>query len=210
MADFPYFKPQEKSALFHFVEKYRRSMDLSKVQLVKRLGYANINKGLRNYEEFLDGDFDQPFIVENLSMALAIHPKVLGRVIAKAKRNIKVEELKDIMHEAQNWARTFKVHAIINTELNRPSPIFAEAMFEAARLKVIYLNSSRYAATYIQQALRELPNRLGAGGRIPAFGAPTDIIINIAPEMAIKYDLLGKEIARLNWVERLHHAAMIY
>ncbi|NOX41106.1 MAG: hypothetical protein GXP05_11490 [Alphaproteobacteria bacterium] len=210
MAAFPFYEQQEKTAIFRLVEKYRRSVGLSKVQLVKRIGYANVNKGLRNYEEFLDGDFEQPFIVDNLCVALVIDPKIIDRAIAHAKRKITIENLTDSMHEAQNWARTFRIHAIINTELDCPSPIFAEAMFDIAQLKIIYLDSSRYAASYIQQAIRELPNRLGAGGHIPAFGNPVSVTINIAPEMAIKYDLLGKEIARSNWAERLPHATMIY
>jgi hypothetical protein len=194
---------RKKTAVFNLVEKHRCSMGMRKVELVKRLGYANINIGLRNYEDFLDGEFDQPFILDNLSTVLVIDPKVLDRAIAKAKRSDIIEELIGSMHEAQCWARNFRMHAIINTELYCPSPIFAAAMFDAAQLKVIYLDSKRHAATYIQQALRELPNRLDAQGNIPTFGEPTGITINVGPEMSVKYDMLGKEIERLNWASRI-------
>jgi hypothetical protein len=208
MARYPFDEPDEKTVVFHLVEKHRRTMGMSKGQLVKRIGYANVNKGLRNYEEFIDGNYDQPFIVENICTVLVIDPKKLDRTIAKAKRNHAIEKLVETMDDAQEWANDFEEHGIIETELNRPSPIVAAALFRFERLKFVKLDTSRFARSYVQQVLTEIPNRIDASGKIPSFGAPTGTVINMGPEMAIRYDLYGKEVEHLNWAVRIGHAAL--
>jgi hypothetical protein len=208
MARYPFDQLQEKTVVFHLVEKHRCAMGMRKVDLVKRLGYANINKGLRNYEEFIDGNYDQPFIVENICTVLVIDPKKLDRTIAKAKRDVTVEILVDTMDDAQDWANDFEEHGIIETDQDRPSPIVAAALFRFERLKFVKLDTSRFARNYVQQVLAEIPNRIDASGRIPSFGAPTGIVINLGPELAIRYDLQGKEVEHLNWAVRIGHAAL--
>ena len=56
--------------------------------------------------------------------------------------------------------------------------------------------------------MAEIPNRIDASGSIPSFGAPTGIVINLGPELAIRYDLHGKEMEHLNWAVRIGRASL--
>jgi hypothetical protein len=64
-----------------------------------------------------------------------------------------------------------------------PSPIFAAAVMGVERLLRLELDASLPAATYMRQALKQVPEH------VLAFGRSVGVVVNYRPDFAVKYDL---------------------
>ena len=93
-------------------------------------------------------------------------------------------------------AAAFKPHAIIQTERSIPSPIFVACLLGPERLLRIDFDTSREPATYIRQALAQMNLKYPEGG-VPAFGRIVGLVINYAPNRAVRFDLEGKALELL-------------
>jgi hypothetical protein len=85
----------------------------------------------------------------------------------------------------------FRPHAIIATDRSVPSPIFVAALIGAEKILRIDFDRSLPEATFVQQALAKLPEQT------IAFGRPTGVTVNYAPDRAVRYDLRGDPIETL-------------
>jgi hypothetical protein len=77
----------------------------------------------------------------------------------------------------------FRPHAIIATDRSVPSPIFVAALIGVEKILRINFDTSLPEATFVQQALAKLPEQT------IAFGRPTGVTVNYAPDRAVRYDL---------------------
>ena len=85
----------------------------------------------------------------------------------------------------------FRPHAIIATDRSVPSPIFVAALIGVEKILRIDFDTSLPEETYVQQALAKLPEQT------IAFGRPTGVTVNYAPDRAVRYDLKGDPIETL-------------
>jgi hypothetical protein len=85
----------------------------------------------------------------------------------------------------------FRPHAIIATDRSVPSPIFVAALIGVEKILRIDFDTSLPEATFVQQALAKLPEQT------IAFGRPTGVTVNYAPDRAVRYDLRGDPIETL-------------
>jgi hypothetical protein len=90
----------------------------------------------------------------------------------------------------------FRPHALIVTERTRPQPLFMAAFFGVNRLLRLELDLTAPGASFPRQALTGLQRRLAefpdVAEGLPSFGRPTGVLVNYAPDCAIRYDLEGR------------------
>ena len=80
------------------------------------------------------------------------------------------------------WRDNFRPHAVILTERTRPEPIFVAAIIGAERLLRVDFDFDGERKSYIKKSLEGVERRLAKwNGTIPAFGRPTGLIVNYAP-----------------------------
>ena len=89
------------------------------------------------------------------------------------------------------WRAAFQPHAIIATDRSVPSPIFVAALIGVEKILRIDFDTSLPEATFVRQALAQLPEQT------IAFGRPIGVTINYAPDRAVRYDLNGDPIETL-------------
>jgi hypothetical protein len=93
--------------------------------------------------------------------------------------------------EDRGSSLVFRPHAIIATDRSVPSPIFVAALIGVEKILRIDFDTSLPEATFVQQALAKLPEQT------IAFGRPTGVTVNYAPDRADRYDLKGDCIEAL-------------
>jgi hypothetical protein len=177
-------------------------LGLKPVELVRRCGYQNTNKGLRRLEKLCRGDFSSNgTLIRTLPAAL----DVLVEVVTKA-----VEDTQRQLHEAQEaaWRAEFVPHAVILTERKIPQPIFVAAFIGVDRLRRVDFDLKQGPESYITQALNGVREKLARwkSDQIPTFGRPESIIVNYSPDYAVSYDLDGNAIQALDRAYRLGEA----
>jgi hypothetical protein len=90
------------------------------------------------------------------------------------------------------WRENFQPHAIILTERTRPEPVFVAAIIGAERLLRVDFDLDGEHESYAKKSLEGFERRLAKwNGTIPAFGRPTGLIVNYAPNFAVRFDLRG-------------------
>ena len=90
------------------------------------------------------------------------------------------------------WRDNFRPHAIILTERIRPEPIFVAAIIGAERLLRVDFDLGGECDSYVKKSLVGVERGLAKwNGTIPAFGRPTGLIVNYAPNFAVRFDLRG-------------------
>ncbi len=175
-------------------EAARAAQGFSRAQFVARLGYENVGRGYRTYQEFLDGHFEQAFILENLHRACGVDRTTVLLWLERSRHELQIARI-----EAD--ARAFRPHGAIKTERALPSPIFVAALTGADRLRRVSLDFGAGAPSFVEQMRAAIPERVGENGEIPAFGKPVGFAINLTPWLAHHYDLEG------NFIEETAQAA---
>ena len=90
------------------------------------------------------------------------------------------------------WRDNFQPHAIILTERTRPEPIFVAAIIGAERLLRVDFDLDGERESYVKKSLEGVQCRLAKWNEtIPDIGRPTGLIVNYAPNFAVRFDLRG-------------------
>jgi hypothetical protein len=161
-------------------------LGLTRMQLLRRMGYANVTKGLRRLTAIEQGDLRRAEQFHGpLAAALEIPPEVVEDAFAATQAALAAE--KDAAYR-----EGFRPHAVILTERSVPSPIFVAAFMGVERLLRIRLDIDAAPDTFSQQARQRLP----PDGGVPAFGWIIGYVVNYSPDEAVQFDLEGREVAR--------------
>ena len=201
----------EPSAIGSLIRDRLRGLDLRPGDLMRRLNYKNIAKGLRRLDKLLAGDLDKTRdLIHALPAALDVPPEVVDHAIEETRRQIaKAQEAARHAREAA-WRAAFRPHAIILTERTIPQPIFVAAIIGAQRLLRVDFDLALAPGSYANQALagvrRKLAEFRSESGQIPhtlpAFGRPVGVIVNYTPDCAVRFDLGGKPLVIFRRVHR--------
>ncbi|MBL0404456.1 hypothetical protein JKG68_10795 [Microvirga aerilata] len=176
-----------------------RDLGITRGELARRLGYANVAKALRRTELLCETGAGPTHLMARLPAALDVDPLTVKQAMEATFEHLRQQHEQAVAEELAAWRAAFKPHAIILTERRIPSPISICAFAGGNRFIWIDLDASRPRATFIRQAILELAHRRAALGRsnIPFFGAPIGFIVNLTPDRAIRYDLDGRAVALL-------------
>jgi hypothetical protein len=188
---------EQQSPIQALIENRRREQGLTRIDLVRRAGYANTAKGLRRLEALMNDDLDSSRgLIAKLPEALELPPEIIAEAIEETRREV---------HEREELAyRTaFKPHAIIVTERRIPEQITFALLTGVPRHLRIDFDLSKDRSTFVHQALSETRLRLQRfNGVIPFFGEAMGIVVNYSPERAVQYDLEGKSVQILKGAQR--------
>jgi hypothetical protein len=168
-------------------------LGLSRGELVKRLGYKNIAKGIRRIDVLCEGDLEgTKQFLDVLPQALETSAETVKRAIDQTVREIELAEKQEAEARDKLWRENFRPHAIILTERTVPSPIFVAAIVGVETLLRIDLDPTQGPVSFVRQTLDRLPQR------VPAFGKPIGFVINYSPDKAVRFDSNGQPIAMLD------------
>ena len=156
-------------------------------------GYKNEAKGIRRLESLIAGDLETTRrLIQGLPAALNLPTDVISRVVEQTRQQIAATKRRQAEQAEMKWRDNFQPHAIILTELTRPEPIFVAAIIGAERLLRVDFDLRREGESYVKKSLEGVQCRLAKwNGTIPAFGRPTGLIVNYAPNFATRFDLRG-------------------
>lgn len=168
-------------------------LGLTRMQLLRRMGYANVTKGVRRLTAIEQGDLRRADQFHGpLAAALEIPPEVVEDAFAATRAALDAEE------EAA-YREAFQPHGVILTALSVPSPIHVAALLGGVRLLRIPLDTDAPPDTFSQQARQGLP----PDGGVPGFGWIVGYVVNYSPDEAVQFDLEGHEVARFGRAIRL-------
>lgn len=183
----------------------RRPLGVSRAELVRRLGYRNIAKGLRRLDALCAGEFR---LTKDLIRALPAALDVSELVVESAVEELREAERRQAADQEAAWRAGFTPHAIALTERTTPSPIFVAALTNATKFMRIDLDLTADPTSFVDQALLGLHRTLAARGwdGFPGFGRPTGVVVNYAPDHAVRFDLHGNALEVLPHAYRLGQA----
>jgi hypothetical protein len=177
----------------HLIEARRRKLGLSRDDVVRRCGYANLSKGHRRLDALLGGELHTARgLIDRLPSALDVPAATVIEAIAATRRQ--QEAAADKAYRA-----AFKPHAIIITEHERPTSITLAAFTGADRDLWVDFELGSSKITYVRQALRAVRKR----SPIPYFGQAVGVVVNYSPDNAIRFDLDGNAVELLSAAHRL-------
>ena len=194
--------------LAELIQTRMGDLGLARQALGFRLGYQNPLKAGR-VDALCDGHLTSrksQRALARLPEALEIPPEIVEQVVstteaffAEIERHAEEESRRAAEAEDAGWRRRFTPHAVVQTEHTGPSQITICGLTGGAeRWLIIRFDLSRPPITFVQQALEALPNRvnLGQDGKryVTFFGEALGVIVNYAPDNAIRCDLEGRAL----------------
>ena len=137
-----------------------------------------------------------------LPEALEVAPEVVDRAVeateelfARHGRHAEEERRDPQEEEDAEWRASFKPHAVIQTETTIPSQITICGLTGGAeRWLIIRFDLSKPPVTFIQQAIDALPSMVSPAGGVPFFGRAVGLVINYAPDKALRCNLDGNPL----------------
>ena len=171
-----------------------RDLGLNRARLVRLAGYQNEAKGIRRLNSLVAGDLESTRrLIQGLPEALNLPTHVVLGVIEQTRQQLTFMKRRQAEQAAKEWRDNFQPHAVILTQRTRPEPIFVAAIIGVEQLLRVDLDlDGERRESYISKALEGVERRLAKwNGTIPAFGRPTGLIVNYAPNFAVRFDLRG-------------------
>jgi hypothetical protein len=151
--------PMEK-----LIEGRLAELELGRPELIERLGYKNISRGLRSLGCFCAGDFERyADLIPKLSGALKLDLETIETAVAKSREEIRDQKRKAWEEEERLWREHFQPHAVVVPERSVPSPIFVAGLCRARERMILALDRTRPRATFIRHGRRVRELRPGHG-----------------------------------------------
>ncbi len=174
-----------------------RELNVKRVDVVKRMGYSNIAKGLRRLDEFGRDDYRSfPALKSRLATALDVSTEELDDAFQKTRQEI-------IDEDEAEYRKNFQPHLIWDTAYKTPTPIFVAAMCGAyEKMCRVFIEGSD-PRSYVDQAKKMIP-----GAFVPGFGKVVGFYINYSPDQSIRYSPDGEPIEHLPKAKRRFKAVM--
>jgi hypothetical protein len=201
-ADGGFFLSNPEFPISSLISSRCKKLNLRPVELIRRCGYRNVAKGLRRLQCLSQGHFEgTQGLIRGLPVGLEVPAEVVQEAIAETKR---------VIFEAGEaaWRVSFRPHAVIMCERERPTQIFVAAILGVSNLRRVEFDLSQGPLSFVHQALDGLRKKLDGGRRdyIPTFGRPKTIIINYTHDHAVRFTLQGKPVEVLDRAYRLGQA----
>lgn len=175
----------EETEINALIDARMKALSITKTELVVRLGFRNVPKGLRRLDEVCDGDCSRgQMLLSRLPIALEVEPKVVQAALI-ATHDEKQRE------EEKSYRENFKPHAIIQTDRIRPEPLFVALLVGVEKILRIDFEDGSSPVSYAFQSLAAIQRRTAENGRLPAFGRPISYVVNYSPEKAVVFALDG-------------------
>jgi hypothetical protein len=187
---------------------------LTRSEIVTRLGYRNLSKGHRLLNGALTSGMVPAFIAGNLGAALDVEPDAVRTAMAETEAERRAQAAAQREAEDREYRANFRPHLRVETECERPSPIFLVAMLGLSSLRIAPISDAVWTADEIasecivRAAIADHYQR--CGGRLPAFGKIVGytLVTEAAShcDLGLSYDVEGNAIGAPCSVRRLGSA----
>jgi hypothetical protein len=179
--------------LHRLIEGRRAALGLARTELLRRMGYKSISKGIRRLEAIKRGDLsDAQFFHAPLAQALEVEPEVVEDAFQATRKQVAAE------HDAA-YRAAFRPHLVWITHYRVPHPIHVAALFGGVEKKHAFFEPGSDPETFLAQAKAMLVDP----PLVPGFGAIEGFVINYSPDEAVRFDLQGRELERLPRAKRV-------
>ncbi len=207
-----------KFPIAELIEKRLLELGLDAQALGLRLGYKNPAKAAGRVYAICSGYLDNRksrSALARLADAVGLPAEVVDQVvldtrlvIAEKRRVVRERAKAEREANEAEWRKQFRPHAVILTERRIPDQIVICGLLGGAgAYLIIPFDLSRPSATFVNQAVaglkRKTPVVSISRRYVPFFGAPTGIVINYSPDLALHCDLDGHPIQWLSAAYRI-------
>ena len=184
----------EATALERMLQERMAALGLSRGGVGQRLSPANPSKALRRLDDFTSqGVRLSDDLPERLATVLEVSEAEL-MAAAQATR-----EAIEARAEADYRAR-FQPHAVWTTVRSQPSSTAMAGFINAPARLVLLFPPDLPTQDFIAHCQAQAPEG------VPLYGPVTGFIINYAPDEAVRYDLSGAALERLDTAARVNLA----
>jgi hypothetical protein len=118
-----------------------RALELSRTELVRRLGYSNLAGGHKVLNGILRTGIilTTTHIARHLAVALEVEDSFLVSVIEASEWQLRDEYRAQVLARESAYRATFRPHLRTETARSRPEPLFIAALMGTARLRHVPL-----------------------------------------------------------------------
>jgi hypothetical protein len=179
------------------IENLRRELGLRPSELAQRCRFKNIAKGIRRIDSVCCGDLDSEsakMVLEALPKALVIEKAVVEKAIHETAEIIAEAERKAAADREAAYRASFQPHNYLLGTDERPSQITIYGLTGGPdRWRKIRFDFLQPPETFAGQALAVAQKT----PIVQYHGPTTGFIVNYTPDNAVRFDLDGNEIDRL-------------
>jgi hypothetical protein len=200
-----------------FILARAKALGFSRTDLVRRLGYRELNSGHRALTELMLTGMLPPFIQKKLAAAVEVEPDLLDAVLAATAQELRDEAGMRMVAKEQAYRAAFRPHLQVATARRVPSPIFIAAMLTTARLRCVPLPDDTFAtATLSRDRIIKaliIEHYRSRRGHVSAFGAITGYVLVLLVgygrvDFGLPYDRHGDPAGPMQKIERLPEASL--
>ena len=199
--------PANRSPLRALLAERMAALGLDDVTLGMRLGYRNPAKARGRVRALGDGFLDNEHsrhALARLAQALVVAPAVVDDAVAATRAALREVAEEDARAEEERrrasdvaYRRTFRPHAVLETEHSTPSQIVICLLCGGPeRFLRIDLDDTQPRETFAAQVLARLRERTSlttAGARsVPFFGRVLGFFVNVTPDEVQHHDVDGR------------------
>ncbi len=170
-----------------------QKLRIGRRELVIRLGYTDLEKGIRHLDDVLAGQF----ATERAKRLIRLLPDALNADPDQVREAIENSRSLALSKCEENYRSTFRPHGIAVTERDRPSSIWLAAITGAEARRHITIEDLSDPASYPNQVIAKLP------AAIPGYDRTIGFFVNYSPDHAIEYDLSGSAIREMDRAYRI-------
>jgi hypothetical protein len=208
---------EDRYSIGRFILERARSLDISRSDLVRRLGYRDIGSGHKALSEMLLTGVVTSHVGNHLADALEADPALVGSVI-DATMGQKRDEARERRIESERaYLATFRPHLHVQTERAVPSPIFVAALLTVARLRTVSLPEEALTANdeardrIIKTTI--IDHWHENNGYVPAFGEITGYVLVLVAgyggfDFGLPFSITGDRAGAMQKIERLGEATL--
>jgi hypothetical protein len=200
-----------------FVLDRTKALGLSRTDLVRRFGYGGLTSGHAALSGFLKTGIVPAFIEKKLAEALEVEQDLIDRVLMATARQLHDEARTQILAKEEAYRAAFQPHLQVQTERQKPSPIFIAALLTVRRLRIVALPDEAFSADedtrdrVIKATIVE--HYQSQRGYVPAFGGITGYVyVGIAGydgvDFGLPFDVCGNPVGSMRPVKRLPEATL--
>lgn len=169
--------------------------NLSKADIVRRLGYMNIQKGMRRLERLMETGFEVS-ILPRLATALGIFQRGIDEALAETDAEIAIES-EDARKRADDYERAnFRPYILIESDSRIGKPtLFGRLVYEKLKHIPIAPNVGPLLAEQITSISRVVQEHyVNASGSLETFGAITGYVYRRTFDDSVRFDTDGRVV----------------
>jgi len=194
-----------------------KALGLSRTDLVRRLGYRDLNSGHRALTDLLTDGIVSPFIDGKLGHALEVDEDLIEPVLLATARQIHDETRVQILAREEAYRSGFRPHLQVETERRVPSPIFVAALLATKRLRILRLPDDTFLSGEEARDRRIkttiIEHYRNQHGQVPAFGGITGYVAVLllgygGIDFGLPFDVYGDPAGPMRKVSRLPEATL--